>query len=405
MRAVVQRSLLQPGQPAAQLVKPAILGKGFRPFFLLAGLQAALAMPLWLAMLGGAKAPPAYFGGPFWHAHEMIFGFALAVIAGFLLTAIGNWTSRETATGGLLAALAALWLVGRLAVFFADQLPRPLPAVLDLAFLPALAVVCARPMVATQNKRNYQFVAMLALLFAGNLGMHLGALGVWAEGARKGAWLAVYVVIAMIVVMTARVVPMFTRNATGQKAIRNLPKLDVAAIVGVVLSALADLATLDERLVAALCAATGLMVLARMAPWGTLHTFGNSLLWILHAGHAFVGLGFLLRGAVWLTPALPATAALHAFTAGAIGCLTLGMMARVSLGHSGRMLAVKPIVGVAFGAVVLAALLRVFGPLGGNVAYRHSMNTAGGLFAFGFLVFVVIFAPILLAPRVDGKPG
>lgn len=405
MRPVVQRSLLQAGEPAAQVVKPAILGKGFRPFFLLAGLQVALLMPLWLLMLGGAKAPPAYLGGPFWHAHEMIFGFALAVIAGFLLTAIGNWTSRETATGGLLAALAALWLVGRLAVLFADHLPRPLPAVLDLAFLPVLAVVCARPMVATQNKRNYQFVVMLALLFAGNLGMHLGALGVWAEGSRKGAWLAVYVVIAMIVVMTARVVPMFTRNATGQKSIRNLPKLDAVAAGGVVLASLADLAMLDERLVAALCVATGLVVLARMAPWGTRHTWNNSLLWILHVGHAFVGLGFLLRGAAWFTPALPATAALHAFTAGAIGCLTLGMMARVSLGHSGRMLAVKPIVAVAFGAVVLAALLRVFGPLGGNVAYRHSMNTAGGLFALGFLVFVVVYTPILLAPRVDGKPG
>ncbi len=400
-----RRFLPQAGKLATQPVKLAVLGKGFRPFFLLAGLQAALMMPLWLMMLGGAKAPPAYYGGPSWHAHEMIFGFALAVIAGFLLTAVGNWTSRETATGGLLAGLAGLWLLGRLAVLFAGLLPGPVVAVLDLAFLPALAVVCARPMIATRNRRNYQFVVMLALLFVGNLAMHLGAAGIWPEGFRKGAWLAVYVVIAMIVVMTARVVPMFTRNGTDRQAVRNLPKLDAVAVAGVVVSALADLATLDERLVAALCGATGLVVLARSASWGTLHTWRKPLLWILHAGHAFVGLGFLLRGASWLSATFPPSAALHAFTAGAIGCLTLGMMARVSLGHSGRTLEVNPVIGVAFGAVVLAALLRVFGPLGGTAAHLHSMNAAGAFFALGFLAFVVLYAPILFTPRVDGKPG
>lgn len=404
MRPVVQRSLLQSG-PATPLVKPAILAKGFRPFFLLAAAQAAVVMPIWVLALRGGMNPGAYFGATFWHAHEMLFGFALAVIAGFLLTAIGNWTSRETATGKLLAVLAAVWLAGRVAPLVADRLPRFVPAAVDLAFLPLLAWACARPIVTARNQRNYQFVVMLSLLFLGNLAMHLGSLGIWAEGSRKGAWLATYVIIAMIVVMTARVVPMFTRNATDQQTIRNQPRLDTAAIAGVVGAALADLASFDERIVGALAALAGILVLARSLTWGTLHTFRSPLLWILHLGHGFIALGFLLRASMAVTPAFTASAALHAFTAGAIGSLTLGMMARVSLGHTGRMLAVKPVISVAFGAVVVAALLRVFGPLGGNVAYRHSMTTAGVLFALAFIAYLVVYVPMLLAPRVDGKPG
>lgn len=402
---MVQRSLLQSGPAATNEVAPALLRKGFRPFFLLAAAYAALALPLWLLALNGVMSPGAYFGGTFWHAHEMLFGFAVAVIAGFLLTAVGNWTSRETAVGGLLAALAGLWIAGRVVVLFADRLPRPLVAGLDLAFLPALALSCARPMLATQNKRNYQFVGMLALLFVANLAMHLDALGVAPGFVRKGAWLATYVVILMIVVMTGRIVPMFTRNATGQKSIRNLPRLDLAAEVGVLATAIADIASLDERGVAALAALAGALVLGRSFTWGTRHTWRDPLLWILHAGHAFVALGLFLRGATLLTPAVNASAALHALTAGAIGSLTLGMMARVSLGHTGRMLAVRPVISVAFAAVVLAALVRVFGPLGGSTAYRHSMTTAGVLFALAFAAFLWVYVPVLSSPRVDGKPG
>lgn len=402
---MVQRSLLQSGPTSTTEVTPALLRKGFRPFFFLAAAYAALAMPLWLLALNGKMNPGAYFGGTFWHAHEMLFGFAVAVIAGFLLTAVGNWTSKETAVGGLLGALAGLWVAGRVVVLFADRLPKPAVALVDLAFLPALAVVCARPMLATQNKRNYQFVGMLALLFVANLGMHLDALGVAPGLVRKGAWLATYAVILMIVVMTGRIVPMFTRNATGQKTIRNLPRLDLGASTAVLATAVADLAALDERLVAGLAVVAGTLVVARSTTWGTRHTLRDPLLWILHAGHGFVALGLLLRGATLLTPAISASAALHALTAGAIGSLTLGMMARVSLGHTGRLLAVRPLVAVAFGAVVVSALVRVFGPLGGSTAYRHSMTTAGVLFALAFVAYLWVYAPILSSPRVDGKPG
>lgn len=401
----MQRSLLHGGPTAAKPTGSPLLGKGFRPFFLLAAAYAALAMPLWLLALNGVLRLGAYFGGVFWHAHEMLFGFATAVIAGFLLTAIGNWTSRETAVGGRLAGLAGLWVAGRVAVLFADHLPAPLAAAIDLAFLPALAAVCARPVLASRNERNYPFIAMLGALSVANLLMHLDALGAAPGFARRGAWFATHVIILMIVVMSGRIVPMFTRNATGQKSIKNLPRLDKAAALGVLAVALTDLAPLDARVVAALSAVVGALVLARSVTWGTRYTWRDPLLWILHAGHAFVGLGLLLRGAAPIVPALSASAALHALTAGAIGALTLGMMARVSLGHTGRTLTVKPAVGVAFALLVLSALIRVFGPLGGSTAYRHSMITAGVLFALAFALFLWAYVPILISPRVDGRPG
>jgi len=405
-KAPVQpRSLLNPADADVPRVRPAVLAKGFRPFFWLAAAYAAVAMPVWTLALRGQVNPGAYFGGIFWHAHEMIFGFALAVIAGFLLTAVGNWTSRETAVGGPLGFLAGLWVLGRVGVIFADQLPRALPAVLDLAFVPALAIACALPIARTKNRRNYQFVVLLTLLFCANLGMHLGALGVAPTFTRKGAWLAVYAVILMILVMTGRVVPMFTKNATRVESIRSHAMLDRAAIAAALVTAASDLLAVDERLVAGVSALAGVLVLARSVHWGGRHTLSSSLLWVLHLGHTFVGVGFLLRGVGLFAPVVAPSLALHALTAGGIGLLTLGMMARVALGHTGRMLAVKPIISLSFALVALAALVRVAGPMLGAKAYLHSMMTSGILFAVAFVLYLAAYTPILFSPRVDGKPG
>jgi uncharacterized protein involved in response to NO len=372
------------------------MAKGFRPFFLLAALHAALFMPAWLLVLRGTLRPASYLGGTYWHAHEMLFGFTAAVVAGFLLTAVGNWTSRETVTGAPLALLALLWLAGRAAILLSDRLPRPMPALVDLAFLPALAVACARPIFQTDNRRNFPFVVLLGGLALANLGMHGGALGFAPLWIRRGAWLAVHLVTVMILVMSARIVPMFTRNATGVQSITNAPTLDRVSVGGMVT------VTALDALVAAV---TGLTVFLRMIPWGTRYTLKQPLLWILHAGHAFVGLGLVLRGLALYSPTLGPSAALHALTAGAIGSLTLGMMARVSLGHTGRMLAVKPVITLAFALVVLAAIVRVVGPLLGARGWLHAMLGSGALFSLAFLLYAVVYTPILLAPRVDGKPG
>ncbi|MBI3786448.1 MAG: NnrS family protein [Deltaproteobacteria bacterium] len=402
---MIQSSLVQLGETDVPGVRPVLLAKGFRPFFLLAAAYVALAILIWVFALGGMVDLGTYFGATYWHAHEMVFGFATAVIAGFLLTAVGNWTGMETAVGLRLGALVALWIIGRVAVLFAARLPHPLAAVLDLVFLPALAVACARPMLASANQRNYQFVGMLGALFLANLGMHLGALGVAPAWIRRGAWLGVDIVILMIVVMTARIVPMFTRNATRVESIHNLPTLDHLASAGMLALVVFDAAGVDERFAAVLATLVGTAVAARSATWGTQHTLRHPLLWVLHAGHAFVALGLVLRGVSFLVPALTPSAALHALTAGGIGMLTLGMMARVALGHTGRMLAVGKPMTLGFAALALAALLRVCGPLFGLQAYRPTVMTAGCLFALGFAVYVVVYLRILLAPRPDGKPG
>ena len=374
-----------------------LLAKGFRPFFLLAAAFAVAAVPTWLVAFATSADFARYLGPAQWHAHEMVFGFSVAVIAGFLLTAAGNWTGRETATGRPLAVLAGAWILGRLALLFADVLPSGVAAALDLAFLPLLAAACARPLVAAKNRRNYAFLVLLSAFFAANLAVHLGALGVRPEWTRLGSLVGVDLVVLAIVLIGGRVIPMFTKNATRVDAIRNVPWLDRAALVGtlsiVVLDALGKPAGIAAGL-------TGLVLLARMVTWGTRHTARQPLLWVLHAGHAFVALGFLLRA----VPSVPSSASLPALTAGAIGTMTLGMMTRVTLGHTGRMLAVPRSVAWAFGAVVTAALVRVFAPLAPSV-YLPLVTGAGVLWSAGFAIFIAAYAGALLSPRVDGKPG
>lgn len=391
--------------PVGRQVSPVVLGKGFRPFFLLAAGWAAVALPVWLAVLEGHLSPGTYLAGPFWHAHEMLFGFTVAVVAGFLLTAIANWTQRETVIGWPLGALALLWLLGRAAMLVADHLPVPLAALCDLAFLPALAFACGRPVMVTENRRNYQFIAMLVALFAVNLAMHLGALGIVPAWIRQGGWVGVDLYIVMILVMTGRIVPMFTRNATRADGIVNSVVFDQLAVGGMVGVLLLDAVGAPEAVVAPVAAATAIAVSGRMWRWGTRHTLRHPLLWILHAGHAWVAIGLGLRALALAVPAVGGTIALHALTVGAIGSLTLGMMARVAMGHTGRLLAVPPIVAVAFGMMVMAATVRVVAPLFGLAAYLPAMIVSGLLFAAAFAIYLWVYTPILLSPRPDGRPG
>jgi uncharacterized protein involved in response to NO len=404
--ARMARHAVFPEAPAgAATARPAVLAKGFRPFFLLSGLWAVAAMALWTLTLLGAFAPGAYLPGFLWHAHAMVFGFTTGVIAGFLLTAVANWTGRETVVGRPLGALALLWVAGRLALLWPDALPRGVPALVDLAFLPAVAVACGRPILGVGDRRNRQFVVMLAVLSLANLAVHLGALGVAPAGLRRGLVAGVDVVVVMMLVMTTRILPMFTRNATRADGIRNLPTLDRAAVGGAVLVAALDVAGLDGVPASAVAAVTGVLVLARATHWGARHVVRHPLLWVLHAGHAWIAVGLLLRGAGLLWPTVAPSLALHALTAGAIGMLTLGMMTRVGLGHTGRMLDVPPAVGGAFGAMLLAGLVRVVGPLAAPAHWTAVMATSAVCFAGAFAVYVVVYAPVLLAPRVDGRPG
>ena len=373
--------------------------KGFRPFFLLAGAFAAVVVPLWVWSLTGGPAPRGVLQGTVWHAHEMIFGFTLAVIAGFLLTAVENWTSQPTLRGRALLLVCATWLAARVLLWW----PGWLGPVVDLAVIPQLALGIGRPLWATRNKRNLPFVALLMGLWVTNVIVYVDA---WSPG--PGAALlalrtAVYLIAVLMVLMAGRVLPMFTRNGTADPRVRSLVWLDRVAI-GATL-ALAALQSWPSATVTGVVAAVaGAATLARMWGWWTPRLLKHPLLWVLHLGHASVGVGLLLS-------ALPAlgvptgSSPLHLITAGGVGLLTIGMMARVSLGHTGRLLGSDTALTAAFVAVALAATVRAAGPWLDPIHNAVWWWTAAALWSLGFVLFVLRFAGVLTAPRVDGRPG
>lgn len=394
-------SLLNPHR-AREPARFPFLEKGFRPFFLLGALFAIFAVPLWLCALWGKLEPGGALGAMQWHAHEMLFGFSCAIIAGFLLTAVANWSGRETLTGAPLGALSALWLLARVALFFAARLPSIVPALLDIAFLPALAVACARPLLCAQSRRNYGFIGLLLALSGANVAVHYFALRGDLATVRLAHRFALDLIVIMMVAMTGRVVPMFTRNATRQSWVRSLPWLERASLAAVILLALSDL--LPSAIPSAVLAALGApLLLARLRFWGTVHTLRTPLLWILHVGTLFLPLGLALRAAATLTNAVPAGSAVHALTAGALGSLTLGMMARVSLGHTGRMLTPTRSVTVAFFCLLTAALLRIGAPFLPSALYLQLLSAAAAAWSAAFALFVFAYSKILFAPRADAR--
>ncbi len=374
---------------------------GFRPFFLAAGVFAVLLMALWLLVLRGSLAL-GELSPLVWHGHEMLFGFAVAVIAGFLLTAAQNWTGIPMLSGRPLAALFLLWLAGRLG-FLVPGLPVEWVALVDLAFLPVVALVLAVPIIKARQLNNAPFPVMLLVLASANALVHLDALG-WTDTAGLGLHLAAYVVVTMMVVMGGRVIPSFTDNKLHTRARRwkTIEILAPVATVGALLAALVAPYSPVTALFAAIAAAVHGI---RLAGWYTPKFWSVPLLWILHLGYAWIALGFALLALSAAGISTAAVSSLHAFTAGGIGVLTLGMMARVSLGHTGRLLEPAPLMTRAFVAINLAALLRVALPLLFPGVYAQSMTAAGLLWMAAFGLFVWVYAPMLLRPRVDGKPG
>lgn len=404
----VQRHLPLHGEIPQPATRPrfAIAAKGFRPFFALAAAFAALSVPAWLLIVEGVLAPAAYLDPTSWHAHEMIFGYTVAVIAGFLLTAVGNWTQRETIVGAPLLALAGVWTLGRVAMSVAPVLPWGTAALLDLAFLPLLAVVIARPLLATDNRRNFVMLGVVASLVVANVLTHLAALGVVPpEFARRACLGALDVIVFLMLVIAGRVVPVFTRNATGVETIASNVWLERATAVAAIAMLVVDLCWPETRGAAVAAGVLAIVAVARAARWGSFHTLRTPLLWILHAGYLWIVIGLVLRALPAFGVPLWSSLATHALTVGAIGALTLGMMARVSLGHTGRPLVVHRAMTWAFAAVTCAALMRVFVPLAALRWHGQALVVAGVLWTLAFLIYLAVYLPILTAARVDGKAG
>ena len=375
---------------------------GFRPFFLLAGLWAAVAVPLWLYAYAGGLALPAALPAVIWHVHEMVFGFAFAAAAGFLLTAIPNWTGRLPLRGAPLALLALLWVAGRAAVLLSAHLGAGIAALIDLAFPAAMMSVVARELVAGRNWRNLPMLAALALLFTGSLLVHLHALGI-AYTALAGNRLGVATLLMLIALVGGRIVPSFTRNwLAKQRPGGNMPApsgpLDLAALAAAFAALTAWVAAPQAAVTQWLAIAAGLALGVRLSRWRGLATAREPLLFVLHAGYGWLAFGLLLLGVNGIAPFLPPGAALHALTVGAVGTMTLAVMTRATLGHSGRALVADRATSLAYVLVSLAALLRLAAPLGGE-GFLALTLAAGAAWSFAFLLFTAVYGRLLLGAR------
>ena len=378
----------------------ALWNLGFRPFYLLASLFASISILLWIADYAGVL-PGGYRRDPVWHAHEMLFGYTIAVITGFLFTAGRNWTGQPTPTGVLLAGYAALWIVGRILVLT----PYPLAAgVVNAAFPIAVAAGLAVPLVRSRNRRNYFFVGLFVMLGLVTLAIHLAQAGYFTWPARAGLQIGLDVVLFIIAVMAGRVVPMFTNNAVrGAAATRNAI-VEKASLGGVLLLIVADVLQIDAAWIGMLALAVAIAHAVRLWLWHPWRTLSTPLVWVLHAAYAWVVVYLVLRAlAAWGVIAPPL--AVHALTIGVIGGMTIGMMTRTARGHSGRPLVADRFEVTAYALVQAAAFIRVFGGIALPSLYLDTVVASGLCWSAAFALYAFRYWPILTRPRLDGKPG
>lgn len=379
---------------------PAILSYGFRPFFLFGALWAALAMVFWVLMLTGHDVLPSAFDPISWHAHEMLFGYLGAIMAGFLLTAVPNWTGALPITGWPLGGLVALWLLGRVAVAVSAGLPPVAVGLADLALPVALVGFLTREIVAGRNWHNLPVLAVLSVWTIANAAYHLEAAqgGFPAEG--PGLRLGLAAAVMLISLIGGRIVPSFTRNWLARQDSGARPvsfnRAD-GAVLGLTLLALTVWVIQPYGApTAAACGLAGLAQVWRLARWQGWRTGAEALVWVLHAGYAFVPLGFLAIVLGWFAPAI-GPAALHVWLAGAVGLMTLAVMTRASLGHAGRPLhATRPIAALYVALIVSVVARFAAGALPGQ---SWLLDLAAGAWIAAFGGFAAIYWPILARPR------
>ncbi len=380
---------------------PALFSMGFRPFFLLAGLWAAVAMAAWLLLLWRGATLPTAFDPVTWHAHEMLFGFVVAAITGFLLTAVPNWTGRMPLQGGPLAGLALLWCVGRAGVAISAIIGFVAAAVLDCAFLAVVLTVVLREVIAGRNWRNLPVALVLVALLVANVMIH-GGLSGDTDMAWAGLRLAVAVIVMLISLIGGRIVPSFTGNWLKKAGESRLPvpfgRLDKLVLAVSALALLAWVAAPEAIAVAWALIVAGVLQAARLARWGGARTGGEALVWVLHLGYGWVALGLVLAGTGILVPDLGPSAALHALTAGAMGTMILAVMTRATLGHTGRAFAADGVTVAAYLLVSAAAALRICAGLW--PAAGIELQIAAGLcWIAAFTLFLLRYGPMYLAAR------
>jgi uncharacterized protein involved in response to NO len=378
----------------------ALWALGFRPFYLAASVYASLSIALWVAQYAGWL-PARLARLPLWHGHEMLFGYTIAVIAGFLFTAGRNWTNQPTPTGKPLVALVLLWIAGRVLMLTPWT---GAAAIANVAFPLAVAAALARPLLASRNRRNYFFVPLLVLVAAAVGAMHLSWAGAFAWPARASLQVGLDVVLFIVAVMGGRVIPMFTNNGIPGLAAKRLPWLEKVALGSLLALLAADLAGAPVAAIAVVAPLAALAHAARLWLWQPWRTLSTPIVWVLHASYAWLVVHLALR-ALAVYGVVPESAAVHALTIGAIGGMTLGMMTRTARGHTARPLQADRYEVACYLLVHAAAVVRVLGVIGAGDAYVATLVVAGACWSAAFAVYAVRYWPVLSRPRLDGKPG
>jgi len=379
---------------------PAILSYGFRPFFLAGGLWAGLVIALWLPFLSGNLVLPTMLSPVDWHLHELVYGYVPAVIAGFLFTAVPNWTGRLPITGRPLLLLFLTWIAGRVAIMFSGVIGLGVAAAIDMVFITALVAIIGREVAAGKNKRNLKVVAVVGLLLIGNALFHLEIMV--AKGTNYGVRLGVAATVLLIMIIGGRIIPSFTHNWLARQGSGRMPQ-QFSQFDGIVM--MASGVALLCWVAAPAFVATGLISLvaaglniARLSRWCGNRTLGEPLVFVLHVAYAFVPLGFLLVGIAALVPgALNAAGAMHAWTVGSVGLTTLAVMTRASLGHTGRPLVATAPIQLLYISVFVAAVARVAAAF--DVGREPLLYVSAAAWVLAFFGFAVVYWPVLTRPR------
>lgn len=392
----------------AARAKWALFRYGFRPFFLAAGLAALLLVPWWAAALSSGVPLGTNWPAPLWHGHELLFGFIVAAVAGFLLTAVPSWTGARGFAGWPLVVLGGLWLSGRVAVSASAVLPLSVVAALDLSFLPVLAGFVLLPLLRARN-RNSPLLAVLLGLWLTDVAFYRALAHGDSVFARQALLVGIDIVLLLVTVIGGRIIPAFTSSALKQQGIgislrawRGMTPL----AIGIMLAAIIfDVLRPESVAAGAVALAAGVIQAVRLAQWRTLRTLRMPIVWVLHVAYLWLPVGLTLKGLALTFRLGFAAHYLHALTIGAAALMIMAVMSRASLGHTGRPLVVSRATAYAYGSLAAAAVVRVFGPALLPLAYVKTVVLAAVLWTVAFGIFLWVYAPMLITPRVDGKPG
>ena len=385
---------------AAEDKSIAFLDFAFRPFFLLASIFSIISLLIWNAQLTGNMTLSLYGGGLWWHEHEMLFGFTTAIIVGFLLTAVQNWSGVRSLNGKGLLVLVGIWLAGRLAFFFPGQLPNELIAAIDLAFLPLAAIALAYPIIKVKLWRNLIFIPILLVMATSNALMHYSlATGNYALLNSATNFMVLLVTLVMCI-MGGRVFPMFTANGTRTPRVNAIKSLEILAISSILIAVIAGakFIELPPMLVAIIFIFAAIVHAVRVFRWKIWVAFKTPLVWSLHLSYWCIALGLLMYALSEISTLVTHSQAIHTLTVGAMASMILSMISRVSLGHTGRMIVVGKVMTVAFMAIIASFIIRVFAIYWFD-NYNHVLSLAVLFWVIGYGSFVALYFPILISPK------